>query len=230
MQARPNDTASVRLAVVFDGVTVAVPEDPAEVFTTLEVSVPWPVPVVVWSSDRSVNVATVNVCAVSFIRIATPTTSEFGNAVVCAGIVIEVVLDASFAAGGVPSAVVVVFWNDRMRAPAESPVVPVVRPVHVTVGASLAVPSAIRTKMYIRPPLAVADVLGKPDTSVHPEGVDTVAVMLRDSVTSTMQSPLTVAAFFTGLRFVGLATLLAVNTAVPAARKVGVATAGYDAR
>src|SRR4051794_20249146 len=95
------------------------------------------------------------------------------------------------------SNVSVAFEYDRITALDESPVVPVVTPVHVIVQVS--VPFATFVKTYILPPDAVPLVLGNPDTSVQPADAAAVAVMLRQNVMQTITSPFTVEALLTGV-------------------------------
>jgi len=92
-----------------------------------------------------VNVATVEVCPDdSRIFTAMPTTSELFVPVVNAGMTEVVVCAERSDEATVPSSVVVVPVQARICAPDESPLVPVVSPVQVIVGLSVAVPSAIR--------------------------------------------------------------------------------------
>ncbi len=104
----PTETASTRLEVVSEGVTVPVPDEPAAATTMSETSVMCPVPVWVLSSERSVKVVMVVVWEVSETLRETPTTTELGLPVVVAGIVQEVVAAASVAV------------NDRQRPPRKS--------------------------------------------------------------------------------------------------------------
>lgn len=187
----------------------------------------WPLPAPTARENRSVNGDEVADCpATSISFIAIPSTNELFVPVVNAGITDVDVCAARSDTWIVPSRTEVRAEHEKMTAPEESPDVPVVTPDHEIVQSSAVVPVvATRVNTYTLPPDAVPDRFGNPATRLHPEGVETVAVIDRHHVTAKRISPAVVVGQ-TAVNVVGSATVVGPPIPEPTALIAGLATLG----